>query len=93
MSRPPKATMNELMGSAGSKKDFTLSDLPELLGDRTPEMEFSPRGRLRLVTALRNRFGESYRNLRGIGGLIKEFDKEAAFAVKLAQMRLIKGKK
>lgn len=88
-----RATLNELMGSKGGKKDLGLEDLHDLLGERMPQMEYSPRGRLRLVTALRNRFGESYRTLHGIEGILKEFDKEAEFNVKLQQMKLIKAKK
>lgn len=88
-----RATLNELMGSKASKKELGLEDLPDLLGERYPQMEYSPRGRLRLVTALRNRFGDSYRSLHGISGILKEFDKEAAFAVKMQEMKLIKGKK
>lgn len=89
-----KTSLNELMGSAGSKaesKSLSLDDLGELLGDRAPKLEFSPRGRLRLTTALRNRFGDNYRALPGIDDILKEFDNEAEFAVKLEEMKMIKS--
>lgn len=90
-----KVTLAELMGGAGSqaaKRKLSLDDLGELLGERLPRLEYSPVGRLRLTTALRNRFGDSYRTLPGIEDLLKEFDDEAKFNVKKMQMRMI-GKK
>lgn len=88
-----KASLHELMGKSGSKADLGLDDLSSLLGERMPKLEYNPVGRLRLVTALRNRFGDGYRNLKGIDGILKEFDKEAAFSVKLQEMKMIKGGK
>lgn len=88
-----KVSLNELMGKAagsGSKK-LTLDDLGELLGERMPKLQFSPVGRLRLTTALRNRFGDNYRNLPGIDEIMKEFDDHANFNVKLQEMKMIKG--
>jgi hypothetical protein len=92
-----KVSINELMGKAGagakSGKKLSLEDLSALLGERMPKLEFSPVGRLRVTTALRNRFGDNYRNLPGIDDIMKEFDREAEFNVKLAEMRQIRGKK
>ena len=92
MARP---TMNELMGSSGNKaadKDLDLDDLKEILGEKCPKIEFTPVGRMRLTAALRVRFGDQYRNLPGIEGILKEFDKESAFNVKLQEMKMIKAK-
>jgi len=91
--RMRKASLNELMGKSGDKKDLGLSDLEDLLSERMPKLEFTPVGRLRLITALRNRFGENFRHLKGISGILKEFDEESAFNIKLHEMRMIKGKK
>lgn len=91
-----KATLNELMGSGGSKakeRDLDLEDLKEILGERCPKLEFSPVGRMRLTSALRVRFGDNYRHLPGIDGILKKFDEEARFAVKLNEMKQIKGSK
>lgn len=90
-----KASLNELMGGAGSraaKRKLSLDDLGELLGERLPKLEYSPVGRLRLTTALRNRFGDSYRTLPGIDDILREFDDEANFNVKKMKMKMI-GKK
>lgn len=83
------------MGSAagGGKKEIGLSDLEELLGERMPQLDYSPVGRLRLISALRNRFGDNYRQLKGIDKIIKEFDEEVSFNIKKQKMKLIKGKK
>lgn len=91
-----KATLNELMGSGGSKakeRDLDLDDLKEILGERMPKLEFNPVGRMRLTSALRVRFGENFSHLPGISGLLKKFDEEAKFAVKLAEMKQIRAKK
>lgn len=91
-----KTSINELMGSGGAKakgRKLTLDDLGELLGERMPKLEFTPVGRLRLTTALRNRFGDNYRNLPGIDDVMSEFEKEAKFRVKLAEMKMVKGKR
>lgn len=90
-----KVSINELMGSKGGvakNKKLSLDQLFDVLGERAPKREYTPVGRLRLITSLRNRFGDSYRNLPGIAEAMKEFDEHADFAVKLQQMRMI-GKK
>lgn len=92
-----KLSLNELMGSGGAKakgRKLTLDDLGELLGERLPKVEYTPVGRLRLTTALRNRFGDNYKNLPGIEDILKEFDEESKFNVRLQEMKMIKaGKK
>lgn len=88
-----KVTLNELMGSSGGSaksKKLSMGDLENLLGERMPKLEYNPVGRLRLATALRNRFGDNYRTLPGIDDIMKEFDDHAKFQVKLAQMKMIK---
>jgi hypothetical protein len=90
-----KASLAELMGSSAPKAEgqkMSLDDLGKLLGERMPKLEFTPVGRLRLTTALRNRFGDSYKNLPGISDIMSEFDKEIAFNVKVHQMKMIRPK-
>lgn len=90
-----KTSVNELMGSGGERtksKRLGLSDLSELLGEKMPKIDYTPVGRFRLQTALRNRFGEGYKNLPGIEDILKEFDGEASFNVKLTEMKMIKAK-
>ncbi len=90
-----KASLNELMGSSGKKskeRKLSLDDLPELLGEAMPKIGYHAVGRLRLTTALRQRFGDNYRNLPGISDILSDFDKEAEFNIKLQKMKMIKGK-
>lgn len=88
-----KVSLNELMGKSGTKKKkLSLDDLGDLLGERMPKLEYSPVGRIRLITAMRNRFGDSWRNLEGISDVMSDFDKEAKFAVKLQELKMIRGK-
>ncbi len=87
-----KVSLNELMGSGASDKkgrDLSLDDLTGLLGDRMPKLNFNPIGRMRLTTALRNRFGDNYRQLPGIDSILKEFDEHAKFEITKARMRMI----
>lgn len=93
-----KASLNELMGKSGQdtkSRKLGLADLPSLLGDAMPVIDKTPVGRLRLTMALRNRFGDQYRNIPGVSDILKEFDDEAKFNVKLQEMKMIgkaKGK-
>lgn len=91
-----KMTLNEIMGKSGEvakSRKLTLDDLEELLGERMPKLQFSPVGRFRLTTALRNRFGDGYRTLPGIDDILKDFDDHASFEVKKMQMKQISAKK
>lgn len=79
-----KVSLAELMGRAGaakSERKLTLDDLGDLLGERLPKLEYTPVGRMRLANALRNRFGDNYRQLPGIDDVMKEFDDLAKFEI------------
>jgi len=75
VSRPKKsaATLNEVMGA---KIPEGLKDLPGLLGEKMPELPNSTVGKIRLLRALKNRFGDGFRTFPGIKGILKEFDKK-----------------
>jgi hypothetical protein len=92
-----KASLNELMGKGGDRakggRKLTLDDLGEILGERLPKIQFSPVGRMRLTSALRVRFGDNFTHLPGISDILKEFDDEARFAVKIQELKQLKGKK
>lgn len=87
-----KLSLAELMGTtaadAGGK--LSLKQLPEILGDAMPDLPRNAVGRHRLIRSLQNRFGSNFRSLPGLKDLIKEFDDEAAFEVKLARMKAIR---
>jgi hypothetical protein len=91
-----KVSIGELMGGSGEKakgRKLTLDDLGNLLGERLPKLEFTPVGRLRLTTALRNRFGDQYKNLPGINDILSDFDSEAKLNVKVQEMKMLKVRK
>jgi len=91
-----KVSLGELMGKSGGtsakSRKLTLDDLGDLLGERMPNLEYNPVGRLRLTTALRERFGDNYKNLPGISDIISEFDHETKHNVKLQEMKMIRAK-
>ena len=80
MAKGRTTTLNELMGKRGgdfSKTGVELDDLPDLLGEAMPKLEYHALGRVRLMRALRQRFGDSFRNVPGISEVIKKFDEQA----------------
>lgn len=92
MSRP-KATMNEVMGSAGGQKTGrtpTLESLPELLGEKMPRLPLNKVGKVRLLQALKNRFGDGYRNLPGVLGILEDFDLRVEHSNRVEKMKRIK---
>lgn len=72
------ASLAELMGKTGKKdpKRIGLSDIKEILGEKMPEIAFDRVGRLRLISALSQRFGLNFRQMPGVENIIKEFDQE-----------------
>lgn len=68
--------MGELLGKSGAKSDLSLADLPEILGEKMPELPKNRIGKFRLVSALQARFGPAYNNIPMVTKLIKEFDDE-----------------
>ena len=68
------AKLGELLGESSHKSQLTMKDLPELLGEKMPEMPMNRVGKYRLTQALKNRFGLGYRNIPMIQGILKEFD-------------------
>lgn len=79
MSKQGRTSLAEVMGSKAdkaSKSGLDFSDLPKLLGDQMPKLEFHTLGRVRLIRALRNRFGENFRSVPGISELMQKFDHE-----------------
>ena len=85
-----KASLAEIMGKKAKDakgKGLSLADLPELLGDGMPEMGFHPLGRLRLIRALQQRFGDGFRSVPGVRNIISEFDQSASFESKLGEFK------
>lgn len=88
-----KASLAELMGSkAAGSGGLSLKQLPEVLGDAMPELPRNAVGRYRLIRALQQRFGDNFRALPGVSGLVKEFDNEIAFENKVQKISAIKLK-
>jgi len=96
MAKGGKTTLNELMGSRGedfSKTGVELSDLPDLLGEGMPKLEFPPLGRMRLQAALKQRFGDNYRNVPGISQVMTKFDEQARIELHHHMLRKKYGRK
>lgn len=85
-----KVSLSELMGSRGAQGGLSLADLPKLLGDGMPDLPRNEIGRFRLIKALQQRFGQSYRQLPGVKNIIKDFDDDVAFEGKVQAMKSVK---
>jgi len=70
------ASLNEMMGKG---TEISLDNVSEFLGEKMPELPLDRVGRLRLQRALKNRFGEGFRNIPGIKKLMNDFDKKIRF--------------
>jgi len=73
------ASLGELLGKSAEKKDLNLEDLPEILGEKMPELPKNRIGKFRLINALQMRFGNGYRNIPMVSKIIKQFDDEINF--------------
>lgn len=96
MAKGSKTTLNEIMGKRGEdfhKTGVEFDDLPDLLGELMPKLEFHALGRIRLQAALRQRFGDNYRNMPGIQGLMSKFDSEADIEKKHYEIKKRLGRK
>jgi hypothetical protein len=75
------------------KPSMNLEPIKSVLGDQTPQITNSdghptPLGRFRLVSALRNKYGDEYRNIPAAKGAIDHFDTEHDY---FRDLRKIKG--
>lgn len=90
MSKKSNVSLNEIMGRHGEhfeKHGIEFHHLKELLGEQAPKLEFHALGRMRLTSALRQRFGPSYRNVPGVDKLMKRFDDEAKRELEIHKLR------
>lgn len=94
MSKGKKVSLSELMGTAGANAagggSLELRHLPQILGDSLPDLPRNSLGRYRLVTALQQRFGDNFRSLPGVSGLVEQFDREVSFEDKIMKIKAIK---
>lgn len=58
----------------GDKEEVSLETLHEHLGEAMPEIDFDHTGKIRLVHALQQRFGQNYRSIPGVNKTISDFD-------------------
>jgi hypothetical protein len=67
--------------------EMNLVPIKEVLGEDTPEITPTPLGRFRLVSALRNKFGDNYRNIPSARKALDHFDDEHDYFQKLRRIQ------
>lgn len=72
--------------------NVSFDTLPQVLGKGMPDLKLNPIGRLRLVRALQQRFGDGYRGVRGVNQTLQEFDDKMDFEVAVKKMGNIRAK-
>lgn len=86
----PGGSLAEIMGKKAANADsLNISDLKELLGEGMPEMKFDPVGRIRLIKALHQRFGDGFRSVPGVRNIMKEFDDRIGLEMKIKRMKAL----
>ncbi len=87
-----KVSLAELMGSAGASANgkLELNHLPKILGDAMPDLPRNSVGRHRLVSALQQRFGNNFRALPGVSGLVEQFDREVDFEDRIEKIKAVR---
>ena len=89
-----KVTLQEAMGKSADKAkqgSLSLDDLPDLLGERMPKLEYTRLGRLRLMRKMRDRFGPGFKSLPGMDGVMKQFDQEMGNNEDLHKAKMLIG--
>jgi hypothetical protein len=66
---------------------MNLVPIKEVLGEDTPEISPTPLGRFRLVSALKNKFGDNYRNAPAARKALDHFDSEHDYFKKLRRIQ------
>lgn len=74
---------------------MNMGPIKEALGDDTPEIlnhdgQPTPLGRFRLVSALRNKYGENYRNNPTATSALRHFDSEHDYFKSVRKIRGVK---
>lgn len=94
------ASIGELFGrkgadlsGQGATPNLDMNDMKELLGDNMPKISYTQAGRLRLVRALQQRFGDSFTKINGISEFLKEFDDEMKHKLTVARIKIARNER
>lgn len=87
-----RLSLAEIIGkkAASSSKKLTLDNLKDLIGEGCPEIPLDAVGRHRLTTALRQRFGDGYRNITAAKEILSDFEEKRNFEERVRKLKAIK---
>lgn len=78
-------TLNDMQQPVGPGKMDT-DPIRRLLGEDMPDITPTPLGRFRLISALKSKFGPSYRNYPQASEVLSHFDSEMSYFSKIREM-------
>jgi len=72
------AKLGEILGgkAEGMPDKPTMENLPDLLGELAPEIEYSTAGKMRLLNLLKRRFGDNFQSMAPVKSMLEDFEKE-----------------
>ena len=70
---------------------FDTAKYREILGDLTPVLEPSPRGRIRLIRSLEARFGGNFRSYDVADKTLKHFDDQVSLIREYLKIKGVQG--
>lgn len=79
------STLAEMQKPSGPGQ-MDMDPIKRILGEDMPEITPTPLGRYRLITALKNKFGPSYRNYPQASEVLEHFDGELNYFSKIREM-------
>lgn len=86
--KKPLSTSKESILKILSAPKLELTGLEKYFKEEElPPLDPTPIGRHRLIQSFRNKFGEGYRNRAGVMKILKDFDEQRDFIMKVLKAR------
>jgi hypothetical protein len=83
-----KTNSSELLKRIMAAPQMELADLSKFFKEEEmPTVDVTPIGRHRLLQAFRNKYGETYRNKRGVSKILRDYDDQRDFFLKAMKAR------
>ena len=73
---PPK--LGEILGGKAEQMpdNPTMDNLPDMLGELAPDIEYTTAGKMKLLNLLKRRFGDNFQSIGPVKSMLKDFEDE-----------------